>query len=1034
MPLMKSSSNLLQACLWSSALGILCLVVPRLAFIRPTADGPLSQQAKAIPWGQLAVKAEANYTGDGLAISATQGGARLNCAFQRLEGRATTEGLWLTSTMTNDRFRVVAVAVGRMANTVQPSSPWGKKRSSPRLPSGDKTSTDITGENLCNTWRLSGTGTVEVADKLVRFIRPSLVEEYTVSMDGVRQDFVLFDKPSGASIPASRLSNLAAPMEGPVRIELAVTGTKVESSASSVRLLTQSGRTIAYNRLRVTDTRGKELPSQMEVVTDGAQRSRRVDDTMTADNAPLLAVLVDDADAVYPIRIDPTFSDANWGSMGGLAGADFTVRAAVVDSSENLYIGGLFKVAGDYVANRIAKWNGNSWSVLGSGMNDTVVALAVSGSNLYAGGMFTTAGGIQANYVAKWDGSNWSALGSGMNFAVIALAVSGTNLYAGGQFITAGGNPANNVAKWNGNSWSALGEGTDGGVLALAMSGDSLYAGGAFTTAGGSPAKCIAKWDGSNWSALGSGMNDWVRALGVSGSNLYAGGDFTTAGGASASRIAKWNGTSWNALGSGMNNGVYALAVSGNDLYVGGAFSTAGGVDIGYGIAKWNGSRWSTVSLGTSSSVFALAVSGANLYAGGDFTTAGGSPAHRIGKWNGGGWSELASDSGVNGTVFALAVSGINLFAGGKFTMADGNPANHVAKWNGNSWSPLGEGTDGTVFALAVSGTNLYAGGEFIMADGNPVNHVAKWNGSSWSALGEGINNTVYALAVSGDDLYAGGQFSTAGGSWVYGIAKWNGSSWSALGGGMNNVVYALAVSGNDLYAGGQFTAPGNRIARWNGSSWSALSAGMNDVVYALAVSGNDLYAGGPFTRAAATPANFVARWNGSRWSALGLGIGGVVHALVVSGSDLYAAGTSSDRIAKWNGNSWNSLGSGLNSGNPFSDAAPAALAASSNDLYVGGGFSTAGGKVSAFIARAILGDAPGHNQLTVTSLIGETVKFSYVGYPATNYALDRAFSLTPPINWVGQKTNTVTVSGVLMFSNTPAPGTNNYWRVRSVP
>jgi hypothetical protein len=61
-------------------------------------------------------------------------------------------------------------------------------------------------------------------------------------------------------------------------------------------------------------------------------------------------------------------------------------------------------------------------------------------------------------------------------------------------------------------------------------------------------------------------------------------------------------------------------------------------------------------------------------------------------------------------------------------------------------------------------------------------------------------------------------------------------------------------------------------------------------------------------------------------------------------------------------------------------------------------------------------------------------MQFSYVGYPATNYALDRAFNLASPISWVGQQTNNMTVSGVLIFTNTPAPGTNNFWRVRSVP
>ena len=64
----------------------------------------------------------------------------------------------------------------------------------------------------------------------------------------------------------------------------------------------------------------------------------------------------------------------------------------------------------------IAKWNGSSWSALGSGMGRGdigVIALAVSGSDLYAGGYFTTAGGSAANYIAKWNGSSWSRAGVG---------------------------------------------------------------------------------------------------------------------------------------------------------------------------------------------------------------------------------------------------------------------------------------------------------------------------------------------------------------------------------------------------------------------------------------------------------------------------------------------------------------------------------------------------------------------------------------------------------------------------------------------
>ena len=88
----------------------------------------------------------------------------------------------------------------------------------------------------------------------------------------------------------------------------------------------------------------------------------------------MLAALVNDADAVYSVRIDPTFSDANWISMNpGVPGADGKVGAAVVDESGNLYIGGDFTLAGNVLANRIAKWNGSSWAPLGSGMKQQCV-------------------------------------------------------------------------------------------------------------------------------------------------------------------------------------------------------------------------------------------------------------------------------------------------------------------------------------------------------------------------------------------------------------------------------------------------------------------------------------------------------------------------------------------------------------------------------------------------------------------------------------------------------------------------------------
>ena len=186
---------------------------------------------------------------------------------------------------------------------------------------------------------------------------------------------------------------------------------------------------------------------------------------------------------------------------------DDAIYALAVDHAGNLYAAGVFTAAGGVSANHVAKWDGTTWSALGSGIDDGVSALAVDRAGmLFAGGYFTTAGGVSANRVAKWDGTNWSPLGAGMTTTgqgdprVSALVTDGAgNLYAGGYFSTAGGTPATNVAKWDGTGWSALGSGLDGEIFALAVDGaGDLYAGFSNAPSGNG----VAKWDGTSWSAL----------------------------------------------------------------------------------------------------------------------------------------------------------------------------------------------------------------------------------------------------------------------------------------------------------------------------------------------------------------------------------------------------------------------------------------------------------------------------------------------------------------------------------------------------
>jgi hypothetical protein len=770
----------------------------------------------------------------------------------------------------------------------------------------------------------------------------------------------------------------------------------------------------------------------------------------------------------------------------GAAGFDGEVLALTsgptADGTLGLYVGGSFAADGGAVGNHVAMWDGDSWSPLGSGLDHDVFAVLVfddddDGPNLpllYAAGSFTNAGGVWANRIAAWNGSTWSALSSGMNSTgVRALVVfddddSGPNppaLYAAGFFTIAGGVLSNRIAKWDGSSWSPLGSGTSNGINALAVFDDdgagpnkpALYAGGDFLSAGDLDANRIAKWDGSTWSPLGSGMDSPVRTLAVfdvDGAGpllpaLFAGGSFTHAGGNTANRIARWNGSSWSAVGSGTSGEVLALSVFDADgagsqlpkLVAGGEFTSAGGQSA-MRIATWNGASWSNHGTGVTyepsanqSSVMSLAAfdddgagpNAAVLYAGGRFTRAGAVVGvENVARWDGASWSVPVAPGGLDDATWALTAfdadgGGSNppvLVAGGVFTSAGNVGVNRIGAWNGSSWSPLGNGLNGsgtvTAYAMTVFDSDgggpgspaLYVGGRFT----SPGQAIAKWNGTSWSALGGGLTGNsainapghVYALATFDADgvgpnlpeLYAGGAFQHAGSpAFVDNLARWNGSSWSQVGGGagfegQGNSVMALAVFDEDgegptppaLFVGGNFTAvqggtfPAMNIARWNGTSWATLGSGLNYVVNALAVFDDDgdgphpeaLFAAGAFTTAGGVSANRVAKWDGASWSALGSGVNALVSDLSVFDQDgagpnppaLYAGGwftsaggVSASRIARWDGASWSALGGGIDGGGASVFALTVFDADESGPmpagLFVGGDFTRASGDPS---------------------------------------------------------------------------------------
>ena len=145
-----------------------------------------------------------------------------------------------------------------------------------------------------------------------------------------------------------------------------------------------------------------------------------------------------------------TWNGTAWSPVG--AGFECCIYGAAVMPNGDIVVG-----HGQREFGYVSRWDGSQWTGLQLGMNGWATTfetepegtLLVGGSFTNAGGGPDLVGGVNVGSLARWDGQAWSAVGTGVQGTVRAIAalVDGRGL-VGGDFYFAGNLASSYIAEW----------------------------------------------------------------------------------------------------------------------------------------------------------------------------------------------------------------------------------------------------------------------------------------------------------------------------------------------------------------------------------------------------------------------------------------------------------------------------------------------------------------------------------------------------------------------------------------------------------
>jgi hypothetical protein len=275
----------------------------------------------------------------------------------------------------------------------------------------------------------------------------------------------------------------------------------------------------------------------------------------------------------------------------------------------------------------VVGWNGSDWVDAGLNANGKIRGMRVldlgNGPEVYVWGAFTEIGGISAQHIAKWDGTTWSTMGSGVGVPLGRVSLVSWDRDGDGpedpvlivsNFDSAGGLPCSGIAQWDGTTWSDLGVawGVSTGVRSYDEDGDGpespkLFAavdmkGGCNTT------EWLYSHDDSQWIGFGAAYGFQASVVATHDPDgdgheeelLLVSFDycFDPDPDRPAERLGGWDGSTWRDLGvpEGLFGAIVSADLDGDgppgDVLATTEYTSPGEFSI------WDGTVWHVIAHG----------------------------------------------------------------------------------------------------------------------------------------------------------------------------------------------------------------------------------------------------------------------------------------------------------------------------------------------------------------------------------------------------------------------------------------------------